>query len=326
MGLLRPNPLLVIGEPLTRDELASAVHLSPSHSDPSSFLDSLAPGTVLRHFDFVARYDAQASFRPSEIEPLRRESDDLADRAVDALGLANVKGKGKDALVAIEEYLREKERQADGWAEGREDDPVWRLWEEMSRDPPPGVHGYGVSSDGKQDKHATPLEPYEERRDVAPTLAEGQAVFWQYSAQIYSSLAHFSLAGGFSAPKLASVMRETNYLTSDMRDATHKRLLETSLFVLDVSGFSRSGSRAPLSTWAESNLPTTHLFPQAMSDMTTCTGRGWRSAFRVRLLHAQVRRRIANGKGRHNEYKEPEAGVPINQACVLFPRWREERR
>ena len=29
-------------------------------------------------------------------------------------------------------------------------------------------------------------------------------------------------------------MRETNYLTSDSRDATHKRLLETSLFVLDV--------------------------------------------------------------------------------------------
>lgn len=68
-----------------------------------------------------------------------------------------------------------------------------------------------------------------------PTLAEGQAVFWKYSALIYSALGHFSLAGGFSAPKLEAVMRETNYLTSGARDATHKRLLETSLHVIDVS-------------------------------------------------------------------------------------------
>ncbi|BGO90386.1 hypothetical protein NBRC10512_004833 [Rhodotorula toruloides] len=288
MGLLRPDPLLVIGAPLTPAEIEGAIHLPPSHPDPCSILESLAPGSVLRHFDFVARYDRDSSFRPSEIEPLRRESDGLADQVVDVLGLANVKGKGRDALVAIEEYLREKEQGADSWTKEREDDPVWRLWEEMARDPPEGVHGYGSISDGKHDKRSTPLEPFGARGDSPPTLAEGQAVFWKYSAQIYSSLAHFSLAGGFSAPKLASVMRETNYLTSDMRDATHKRLLETSLFVLD-----------------------------AMTDMTTGSGRGWRSAFRVRMLHAQVRRRIANGKGRHNQYDEAEAGVPINQADLL---------
>ncbi|BGP23550.1 transmembrane protein [Rhodotorula toruloides] len=288
MGLLRPDPLLVVGAPLTSAEQARAIHIPPSHPDPSSFIESLAPGSVLHHFDFIARYDTQTSFRPSEIEPLRRESDELADRAVEVLGLVDVKGMGRDALVAIEEYLREKERRGESWKKECEDDPVWRLWEEMAREPPEGVHGYRSSSDGKQDRRTTPLDPFEQRRGSAPTLAEGQAVFWKYSAQIYSSLAHFSLAGGFSAPKLASVMRETNYLTSDMRDATHKRLLETSLFVLD-----------------------------AMTDMTTGSGRGWRSAFRVRMLHAQVRRRIATGKGRHNEYNEAEAGVPINQADLL---------
>lgn len=54
-----------------------------------------------------------------------------------------------------------------------------------------------------------------------------------------------------------------------------------------------------------------------MCDMTTGTGRGWRSAFRVRMLHAQVRRRIANGKGRYNKYDEEANGVPINQADLL---------
>ncbi|KAJ8296096.1 hypothetical protein OF846_001412 [Rhodotorula toruloides] len=291
MGLLRPDPLLVIGAPLTPAEIEGAIHLPPSHPDPCSILESLAPGSVLRHFDFVARYDRDSSFRPSEIEPLRRESDGLADQVVDVLGLANVKGKGRDALVAIEEYLREKEQGADSWTKEREDDPVWRLWEEMARDPPEGVHGYGSISDGKHDKRSTPLEPFGARGDSPPTLAEGQAVFWKYSAQIYSSLAHFSLAGGFSAPKLASVMRETNYLTSDMRDATHKRLLETSLFVLD-----------------------------AMTDMTTGSGRGWRSAFRVRMLHAQVRRRIANGKGRHNQDL-----LAVLGAFMVAPMWSLRR-
>lgn len=42
------------------------------------------------------------------------------------------------------------------------------------------------------------------------------------------------LTGGFSAPKLAAVLNETGYLTSASKDATFRRLLETTLFVLDV--------------------------------------------------------------------------------------------
>lgn len=54
-----------------------------------------------------------------------------------------------------------------------------------------------------------------------------------------------------------------------------------------------------------------------MADMTTGDSRGWRSAFRVRMLHAQVRVRIQQGKARHNVYDQEENGVPINQACVV---------
>ncbi|GAA6050903.1 hypothetical protein JCM3770_002523 [Rhodotorula araucariae] len=296
MGLLRPDPLLVIGAPLSASDLADAVHLPPSHPDPATFIDNIAPGTVLRHFDFVARFDERTSCRPSEVEPLRRRGDPLADEAVDVLGLAEVRGRGKDAFKAVEEYLACKEHElGPRWADERTTDAVWRLWDEMTREAPSGLAGYGIGADGKEDRRATPLAPFQEvqvahpaRKQDPPTLAEGQAVFWKYSAQIYSALGHFSLAGGFSAPKLAAVMHETNYLTSDARDATHKRLLETSLFVID-----------------------------AMSDMSTGTGRGWRSAFRVRMLHAQVRRRIANGKGRFNVYDEQANGVPINQADLL---------
>jgi len=51
-----------------------------------------------------------------------------------------------------------------------------------------------------------------------------------------------------------------------------------------------------------------------MEDMTVGTGRGWKSAMRVRLLHAQVRKRITGGKGRYNKYDTDRDGIPINQA------------
>jgi len=53
-----------------------------------------------------------------------------------------------------------------------------------------------------------------------------------------------------------------------------------------------------------------------MEDMTPGSGRGWKSAMRVRLLHAQVRKRIMGGKGRYNKYDVEKEGVPINQAYV----------
>ena len=99
-------------------------------------------------------------------------------------------------------------------------------------------------------------------------------------------------------------MRETGYLTSAHNEATYKRLLETTLFVLD-----------------------------AMTDMTVGTGRGWKSAIRVRILHAQVRRRIAGGKGKLNTYDPDVCGIPINQAdlatvlgsLMIAPLWSAKR-
>lgn len=50
--------------------------------------------------------------------------------------------------------------------------------------------------------------------------------------------------------------------------------------------------------------------------MTPVTGRGWKSAIRVRLLHASVRVRIADGKGSRKMYDSAVDGVPINQEYV----------
>ncbi|GAA5909464.1 uncharacterized protein JCM6883_003953 [Sporobolomyces salmoneus] len=280
MPILRPSPILHVGAlPDPLPALSSIPHL-PSDL---SLLETLEVGQLFRKWDFVSQFNEDC-LRPSEIEPLRRRSDDLADLVVEKLGFVGHGGGGRDAYVAVKEYVEDKS------VEREEGDPVVEFWEEMNRLPPPGVCGFESLIEGEKGKSKirfTPLDAFEEL-PAEPTLAEGQRVFWKYSGQIFTALMHFSLAGGFSSPKLAAVMHETNYLTSNAKEATYKRLLETTLFVLD-----------------------------AMEDMTVGTGRGWKSAMRVRLLHAQVRRRIAQGKGRFNKYDQERDGIAINQADLL---------
>lgn len=81
-----------------------------------------------------------------------------------------------------------------------------------------------------------------------------------------------------------SVLYETGYLTSPSRDATYRRLMETTQALVDFMG-----------------------------DMTPITGKGWKSAVRVRMLHAQVRLKILDGKSRLNTYSVEKDGIPINQ-------------
>ncbi|GAA5935307.1 oxygenase MpaB family protein [Sporobolomyces koalae] len=278
MPLLRPNPILYVGElPSPLPRLDSIEHL-PSDI---SLLEHLEPNQLLRKWDFVSQYN-QDCLKPSEIEPLRHRSDPLADQVVDVLGFLGP-ATGRDAYEVVKQYV---DLHVDD--PGSDIDPVMQFWDEMNRLPPESVSGVPLGNgDGGKGSGFTPLGAFESTRSE-PTLAEGQRIFWKYSGQIFVALMHFSLAGGFSSPKLAAVMHETNYLTSNAREATYKRLLETTLFVLD-----------------------------AMEDMTVGTGRGWKSAMRVRLLHAQVRQRILKGKGRFNRYNVATDGVPINQADLL---------
>lgn len=51
----------------------------------------------------------------------------------------------------------------------------------------------------------------------------------------------------------------------------------------------------------------------AMNDMTPCTGTGFRSVIRVRMLHSHVRLRLL----RSAKYNTKEFGVPINQEDLL---------
>ncbi|KAM0754339.1 hypothetical protein T439DRAFT_309154 [Meredithblackwellia eburnea MCA 4105] len=229
------------------------------------------PGGFVKRWDYIGQVTS-ASLSPDELAPWRRKADPLADSVVEALDL----GPGRDGLKAV---LEEVEKE-DG------DESAKALWRSMS--------------EGRNDV-PNKGQSAEEYRQL---LMEGQDVFWRYSAQFFGALMHFSLAGGFSSPNLSGVLRETGYLTSASKDATYKRLLETTIFVID-----------------------------AMKDLTPVTGRGFKSALRVRLLHAQVRRKILLGKGREKCYDSETWGLPINQvdlatvlgSFMIAPLWSMRR-
>ncbi|KAK0558725.1 hypothetical protein OC844_004925 [Tilletia horrida] len=62
---------------------------------------------------------------------------------------------------------------------------------------------------------STPLsaeELAEELREEARVIRAGQQVFYKYLEPMQITLLHFSLTGGFSSPKIMSVLRQTGYL------------------------------------------------------------------------------------------------------------------
>lgn len=149
-------------------------------------------GEVLRRFDYVSRV-SPAAIRPSELVSLRQRSDDLADDVVDFLQLKF----GQDAYTTLLDQL----------ALPVVEPCIQAFWDDVNREPPVGVTAFPVRNEDSDSKGARGVEdgrPDEAMRNnnryPEPTLAEGQAVFWRYSGQIFTSLLHFSLAGTYFRP------------------------------------------------------------------------------------------------------------------------------
>ncbi|CAK1363021.1 unnamed protein product [Cercospora beticola] len=137
-------------------------------------------------------------------------------------------------------------------------------------------------------------------------ILRGQAVFYRYAPQILASLLQFSLSAGFSSPSISRLLNLTSYLVPPMsstpegeapriskasNDRTYMRLMETTQFVLDCMS----------------------------KDAMEVDNAGWRSAVRVRLLHATMRSRLlARVRGQMSKlpdppYREDRDGVPLSQ-------------
>ncbi|KAL8293224.1 hypothetical protein RQP46_000918 [Phenoliferia psychrophenolica] len=51
---------------------------------------------------------------------------------------------------------------------------------------------------------------------------------------MFVALLYFSTPAGFAPPNINNTFKETGYLTSSLKNATYKRLLETGMFFLDI--------------------------------------------------------------------------------------------
>ncbi|KAG0246603.1 hypothetical protein DFQ27_002902, partial [Actinomortierella ambigua] len=104
-------------------------------------------------------------------------------------------------------------------------------------------------------------------------IERGQDVFWRHVTYIAAGLVHFSLAGGYNSPKFMKVLTSTGYLTGN---GTKARIYETSQFVTDVM--------------------------RSIEHLRPGTGVAWKSIVQVRLLHSQVRCRLALLSKAHAKY------------------------
>ncbi|KAF9976858.1 hypothetical protein BGZ73_007657 [Actinomortierella ambigua] len=216
--------------------------------------EHLRPGQRFLFWNYDITW-SDKHMRASELEPYRMMGDPLADDALEALEIK----QGQDAYEALIEYTtRPVEEQVNDaprkFMESVTTPPAWVDWTRIQR---------------------------------------GQLVYWRYFLFISSVLLHFSLAGGFNAPKISKVLTSTGYLAGNK---TKYRVLETGQFVVDVM--------------------------HSPEYLKPITGAAWKSIIQVRFLHAQVRQKLSRlSKAHSHYYNVQEYGVPINQedlAGTLF--------
>ncbi|KAL8284149.1 hypothetical protein RQP46_004898 [Phenoliferia psychrophenolica] len=160
---------------------------------------SIKDGVELPIGSLVQRWDTVAPVGPTfipavDVEPWRQVGDPDADEVLEILGL----GPGVDALNAV---------QAEATKEGG-NPKVKAFWQKVLAGP-----------EGKVDHQL---------------IKEGQGIYHKYSIHFFFALLYNSLIGGFASPNFNGVLRETGYMTSAHKEATWKRLLETTIFFIDV--------------------------------------------------------------------------------------------
>ena len=116
-------------------------------------------------------------------------------------------------------------------------------------------------------------------------VKRGQSVFLRYCMPCLMSLFNLSLIGGVSAPKINAVLVSTNYLSSTDTYAVYRRLMETTVYVVQLL-----------------QINSLHI-----------NSIGWQNNVSVRFLHGQVRSRLMKRAG-DKAWDIDTNGIPINQA------------
>ncbi|CAD6891505.1 unnamed protein product [Tilletia controversa] len=237
----------------------------------------------VRICDFAAEADPKNWITEDELNSWRRMSDDTADQALVALRQADQLSSTfkpstpADPIADLFELERQcSEATSTTYNPSSLRDGLQNFLFNINKRPPRGAGAISeawyeardarwLAKGRKPDDALSPEEVEEEYREEARVIRAAQQMFYKFVGPILLSLLHFSLAGGFSSPKIMSVLRQTGYLVpySDVSsrsssksdsssttplspvqraamqnkhtaDRTWTRLLETTQFVLDV--------------------------------------------------------------------------------------------
>ncbi|KAJ9125597.1 hypothetical protein QFC22_000559 [Naganishia vaughanmartiniae] len=170
-----------------------------------------------------------------------------------------------------------------------------------------------------------------------------QECFYRFAGGILLGTFYVSLVGGFSSPRISSVLHQTSYLvaptvknrslahattadgedsndvayapiTPQVRERTSVRLMETLQFVLDIMGSplpiaSVDAAQGDVERPSDyESLNASRLGPACLRPLT---GEGWKSVIRTRILHGIVRRRLMNTV-KDGKYDFEKDGYPLN--------------
>ncbi|KAK0555662.1 hypothetical protein OC846_001627 [Tilletia horrida] len=226
----------------------------------------------IRICDFAAEAEPTSWIQEHELNSWRRLSDDAADQVLRALRdlheshLDLKQSSSSDPLTDIFTLGSQ------GSGSNTPNAGLQRFVSQVNQRPPPGAgaisESWYAARDARRKEQGlsgppSPAELQEEYLEEARVIRAGQQMFYKFVGPILLSLLHFSLAGGFSSPKIMQVLRQTGYLVpyrdvsasangsrqkgpklspveraaqqnQRTADRTWTRLLETTQFVLDV--------------------------------------------------------------------------------------------
>lgn len=201
-------------------------------------------------FDGAAFQYPEHHLSEATLHALRHQCDALADRALEAM-LEHCVAEGTtlssavDALLGDDPSLLAQDARVGALLEQVHREPAWLDWS---------------------------------------LLARGQQVYLAHAVSASMGLLYQSLLGGFSAPRIVSVLECTRYLMTD-EHSTCTRVLETQEMLIDCA---EHGAMRPL-------------------------GRGWATTIRVRLLHSRTRRHILR-----TSFDVALNGIPINEEDMVI--------
>ncbi len=187
-------------------------------------------GSLVDAYGFTFRL-TPTHIRPAELETWRSQGDSLADAAVQLYARSRTTGSvvcPASQSRSVLDFLLACEQRQVGSGDGAAGCPYAPVAGVDASCPLDGLTSAAAHAFLQSVRRVPEWVDWDR-------VARGQRVFTRNCSAMSLALLHMALVGGFGAPRVNSVLAATGYLTRS-RDATYKRLLETTQMTMDCMG------------------------------------------------------------------------------------------